>query len=47
MNGNPKAFKGQPLIITLLGGKQVVAVQTQLEMKIGNLSGCVLLRTLG
>ncbi|XP_042663842.1 uncharacterized protein LOC122154884 [Tyto alba] len=35
--GNPKKFKGQPVIITGLGGKQIEAVQTQIEMKIGNL----------
>lgn len=35
--GNPKKFKGQSVIITGLGGKQIEAIQTQIEMKLGNL----------
>lgn len=35
--GNPKRFKDQRVIITGLGGKQIEAVQTEIEMKIGNL----------
>lgn len=35
--GNPKKFKGPTVIITGLGGKQIEAMQTQIEMKIGNL----------
>lgn len=35
--GYPKRFKGQTVIITELGGKQIEAAQTQIEMKIGNL----------
>lgn len=33
--GNPKKFKGPPVFITGLGGKQIEAVQAQIKMKIG------------